>query len=229
MIRVPIFPDTNLFLHYRRLDEIDWLDTTGADAVTLLIAPIVVRELDRKKVQGETKRIRDRANERLKWLQSIVRKQPSEEIRAGVKIEFIGREPALDYAAERLDRAINDDQLVASVLAYAREHETEPRVTSSDLGLELKCMTFGLRIVDLPESAKLPDEPDPLEQKLHRTQQELNELKNRQPELEVVFAPDESVFFSITLAQLPSARLSPLAVIKAEYPLLGRVDGYRKI
>jgi hypothetical protein len=220
MIRVPIFPDTNLFLHYRRLDEIDWLDTTGADAVTLLIAPIVVRELDRKKVQGETKRIRDRANERLKWLQSIVRKQPSEEIRAGVKIEFIGREPALDYAAERLDRAINDDQLVASVLAYAREHETEPRVTSSDLGLQLKCMTFGLRIVDLPESAKLPDEPDPLEQKLHRTQQELNELKNRQPELEVVFAPDESVFFSITLAQLPSACLSPLAVIKAEYPLL---------
>jgi hypothetical protein len=69
MIQIAIFPDTNLFLHYRRLDEIDWLDTTGADAVTLLIAPIVVRELDRKKVQGETKRIRDRANERLKWLQ----------------------------------------------------------------------------------------------------------------------------------------------------------------
>jgi hypothetical protein len=44
-----LFLDTNVLLHYRRIDEIDWLSISGTDAVVLLICPIVVRELDHHK------------------------------------------------------------------------------------------------------------------------------------------------------------------------------------
>lgn len=43
---VAIFADTNLFLHYRSIDEIDWCALVKARAVVLEIAAVVTRELE---------------------------------------------------------------------------------------------------------------------------------------------------------------------------------------
>jgi hypothetical protein len=46
MIAQPIvFPDTNVFLHYRAIDQIDWLMLIKARPIQIKIAPVVGREL----------------------------------------------------------------------------------------------------------------------------------------------------------------------------------------
>ncbi len=39
-----LYPDTNIFLHYRRLDEIDGRATAGAAELTLVVTQVVIQE-----------------------------------------------------------------------------------------------------------------------------------------------------------------------------------------
>jgi hypothetical protein len=55
-----LFVDTNVLLHYRRLEEIDWLTLTASREVTIFLCPAVIRELDRQKVVHPQQKIRRR-------------------------------------------------------------------------------------------------------------------------------------------------------------------------
>ena len=59
--KVDIFPDTNLFLHYRPLSEIDWCSLLQSNAVEIEIAPVVTRELEEQKTLNPSRKLRDRA------------------------------------------------------------------------------------------------------------------------------------------------------------------------
>ena len=54
MAQVTAFPNTNYFLHSRSLDQVDWLGLLDVEAVTIVLAPVVLRALDTKKELGET-------------------------------------------------------------------------------------------------------------------------------------------------------------------------------
>jgi hypothetical protein len=45
---VAVFPDTNLFLHYRPINEIDWCALIKARPVEIKIAAVVTRELEER-------------------------------------------------------------------------------------------------------------------------------------------------------------------------------------
>ncbi len=62
-----VFIDTNVLLHYRSFDEVDWPGQLGATAVTLVFAPVVLTELDRHKWSG-SRREKARAKSTLKKL-----------------------------------------------------------------------------------------------------------------------------------------------------------------
>lgn len=46
---VAAFPDTNVFLHYRPIAELDWRSMTQGHPVRIQIAPVVTRELEERK------------------------------------------------------------------------------------------------------------------------------------------------------------------------------------
>lgn len=56
-----VFPDTNTFLHYQNIDQIDWPDVLGCDEVTIVITRIVIRELNRHKDGPTSPKIRERS------------------------------------------------------------------------------------------------------------------------------------------------------------------------
>ncbi len=58
---IHLFPDTPNFLHYQTFEQIDLPALLGADAVVLVIAPIVIRELNDHKDSHPTPRLRKRA------------------------------------------------------------------------------------------------------------------------------------------------------------------------
>jgi predicted ribonuclease YlaK len=45
-----IFLDTNIFLHFQDFEKIDWLSESFSKACKLIIPPVVIDELDEKKI-----------------------------------------------------------------------------------------------------------------------------------------------------------------------------------
>jgi hypothetical protein len=107
-----LFLDTNVLLHYRRADEIDWLKFSGANAAVLAICPVVIRELDHHKDSHPQNKLRKRALEVIADLQSKLER--STELRAGVNLEFLARYPQIHFATHGLHREVNDDWLIAT-------------------------------------------------------------------------------------------------------------------
>ena len=81
--KVDIFPDTNLFLHYRPLSEIDWCSLLQSNAVEIEIAPVVTRELEEQKTLNPSRKLRDRAATALTLLHKYLAKP---QVRDGVTL-----------------------------------------------------------------------------------------------------------------------------------------------
>ena len=84
-MRVFVFPDTNIFLHLKFFDEVDWPAQLGADNVTLVLTQAVVGELDEKKWSG-TRREKARAQKVLKRLDALDLSTMAVPLRQGVSI-----------------------------------------------------------------------------------------------------------------------------------------------
>ena len=54
------FLDTNTFLHFRSFEQIHWPVVLNCDQATLVLAPVILSELDKKKYDSSGK-IRERA------------------------------------------------------------------------------------------------------------------------------------------------------------------------
>src|SRR5690242_14518093 len=94
-----LFIDTNVLLHYRRIEDIDWLNLSGANAVVIILCPTVVREMDRHKISHSQSKFRKRAQEIITSLHSRLSGSVPKVIREKVQIEFVAHDPELDFAA----------------------------------------------------------------------------------------------------------------------------------
>src|SRR5437868_3148121 len=109
MIAQPInvFPDTNVFLHYRAIDQIDWLMLIKARPIQIKIAPVLGRELEEKRIEHS---FRDRATSAIKLLRNYIGQA---QVRDGVTLEFLTDDPTLEYASKRnLNLLLADDRLI---------------------------------------------------------------------------------------------------------------------
>ena len=67
-----VFLDTNTFLHFQWFDEIDWPKIHSSNSVTLVLAPVILSELDEKKYEASP-RVRERAKSVIKRLDRYIR------------------------------------------------------------------------------------------------------------------------------------------------------------
>jgi len=188
---VAIFADTNLFLHYRSIDEIDWCALVKARAVVLAIAAVVTRELEEQRVVHQSRRIRNRATSSIKLLQKYIR---DSHVRDGVALQFLTDEPTADYAAaNNLNLLLADDRLIGTYLLF---RDANPSVrcvmVTNDLPLTVKFTHRQIEFISLDESSLLPSEPDPIEKKYKQLEAELQRYKSRQPDLSVKFSDGEN-------------------------------------
>ena len=86
------FVDTNILLHYVPLDQVDWNEVCGTNSVTILIAPIVIEELDKQKRNSNAK-ISKRAKTVVKRIGEIGLKR---NLSPFVSFEVITKRPSID-------------------------------------------------------------------------------------------------------------------------------------
>src|SRR5262249_9801726 len=158
----------NTFLHFLSFDQIDWPSIARCKEVTLVVAPVILAELDRKKYEA-TGKIRERSRAAINRLSRFIDNHVAEPLRAGVTLQLLDREPGLDYSTHGLDKDVPDDRLLASVI-YFREQDGFPSasIVTADVGLQLKSRSRGVQVVILPDDLRLPEGPDPNEKQIQQ-------------------------------------------------------------
>jgi predicted ribonuclease YlaK len=198
-----LFVDTNVLLHYRRLEEIDWLNLSKSKEAVIVLCLAVVRELDEHKISHHQGKIRKRAQEIIASLHRKLSGEESDVIRDGVQLEFVAEEPSIDFSEHRLRSEIADDWLIASVIELKQKHPTdEIKIVSADLGLSIKAKAQSINVLRPSEADKLADELDEGEKRIKDLQRELAEIKNSLPELKLCFWKSEKQnIFQVQLQQ----------------------------
>ena len=220
MRRVSAFLDTNTFLHFPRLDQLDWPELLQATHVRLIIAPVVIRELNRHKDFPTSSKTRERAATALTILDKWSDDSSPVLIRKFVELQFRAYDPLIDFPAFNLSRNISDDHLIATILEQRSGADQDPiLLVTADLGLKLKAKTHQISVFQLPANLRLPDEVLPEEKKLRDLEIELKRLRDRLPRVRLVFANKEQhLKVQMPSSNRPEIETFSAAELRAQHP-----------
>jgi predicted ribonuclease YlaK len=186
-----LFIDTNIFLHFVSFDQIDWARITGASDNILVLANIVLHELDKHKYSPREK-LRNRASTVIKKIDLQIEQgenQKNKIILYNGNVETILEKHSFDANDQ-------DNLLLASMLCFAQENDlgsNQFSLVTNDLGPKLKAKQFGIQVVNLDEKYRLPFEEDKLNKELKRLNKEILSIKNRRPNLKILFTNKDKV------------------------------------
>ncbi|WP_082547677.1 PIN domain-containing protein [Massilia sp. Root335] len=186
-----IFIDTNVALHYKRLDQIDWKREVDEKRCEIVVCSVFLAELEKHKVEHSNKKIRKRAGEYSTWL---AKKYDDPVVRTGAQIRFLPDEPMIDFDAYRLDPTNFDDRLVAAVIELSQQ-ESNSRfyVMTADLGLTLKLRSRGLSAIKPSDTYELPEEVSDEERENKELRAQLAKLTHRMPKPTLQFKSGEQI------------------------------------
>jgi hypothetical protein len=183
--KITIVADTNLFLQCKALAEIDWLLLfPEVLEIEVIVARVVIGELDRLKNDGSSRRARkartavSQFGEMLRSDDAIVIKKTTPH----VVMRFAPRAQMRASDHPELDLSMNDDRFVAEAIEL-RAIGKSPVIITADIGVELTCKELGVRAFAIPEQWRLPPESDATEKELRRLQDE----SRKQPSIKIFF------------------------------------------
>lgn len=218
-----IFLDTMIFLHYRFIEEIDFLSLLGAEKIIMVIPRITIRELDKEKNVHKQNRIRERAKKVLhkieKWM---IEEEP---IRSGISVLYYDAFPAIPFEKYGLNPNWSDDFLLATIMQYKHENpNAEIYLISQDSGPRLTAQHLGIPALELPQEFMLSVIADPLELENIELKRTVAKLQSALPQLVVCFAgsdpPESHAKFLLPkpLKPIDDEIENKLREIKEKYP-----------
>ncbi|HET9066731.1 MAG TPA: PIN domain-containing protein [Gemmatimonadales bacterium] len=178
------FLDTNIWVHFRPVEEIDWPRLLGACHVEIVVPRITVQELDKLKDSAPSRRVQDRARRGLKLVErsSIT---PGEPIRLNVRLRVLTDSVRSDFASLGLDPERADDVLIAAMSAFRSENSSDRVVLfSDDTGARITARQLDFEPMELDEDERLRD-ADPIEAENQRLRRQVQQLTIRLPVLAV--------------------------------------------
>jgi rRNA-processing protein FCF1 len=178
---VHLMLDANSLMHFQRPDQIDWLTLLKCRSVTLIVTPILLRELEEQKVTNRSRKLRDRARSIVTWIASFIDEEGPLEIKKGVLLALVRHSPQIDFGEHRLSRFVADDELIATALEYQTVNNCRVSIFTNDTGLRLKLPPHQIRVIVPPEELGLPNEPDELEKENSNLKAQLSRHQNRLP------------------------------------------------
>lgn len=216
-----VFPDTNLFLHFPPLKDIDWCGLANASVVELVICITVIKELDSKK--SDT-RLGARAERAIREIRQA--KESLGPIRDSVTLRIFNQEIRHPDFAETLSPDSADDRIVHLAKVYSSVNPGAPvAIATGDLGMELRAEAGGIDVVAMNSELRLENPADELGKKYREAITELNAIKNRLPKLMMGlsnqngnFSVPQSVEFSLPSPAVPVDIEAEMDSIRRRYP-----------
>jgi hypothetical protein len=194
-----IFLDTNIFLHFKSFTEIDWLTICQDNICKIVIAPIVIDELDKYKVGNDEKA--KRARKTLQKIEGYVETKTNE-IRKNIGLEVIIERPKKStFKTYHLNPEEKDNHLIASIIEYQKRlRNKDIFLCSNDIGPRLRAQQFKINIFKLSDSYLLPEKDNAIDKQLKALIKENNLLKSRIPKPLLLFE-NEKDFVKIKISE----------------------------
>ena len=180
--------DTNIYLHYIDFEHIDWGTIIGDKEYEIVVPYTVIKEIDKCK-DGPKSKIKVRAKAvASKFGSYFLNDNYNKQINL-VQINDPSDEILIKY---HLNRGVCDDLIIGSILEF--EHKDDVIVISHDNTLLIKAKNLGLKFLPkMPDKYLISEEKSEEEKEHERCRKELEQLKNRQPKPQILFANGETV------------------------------------
>lgn len=187
--KIAIFPDTNIFLHYPQLKDVDWKKVCNASRVVVVICMQVIRELDGKK---DDPRLGERARRAIKEIRGI--RASDGKIREDVELEIFNHEMRLSDFPDSLSPESPDDRIVHFAKQFSKVRPgCDVRIYSEDLGMAIRCEGHGIAVIEPDKICRLENPQTEEQKKYQQVVTELHQLKKLQPKIKVtLYTPGDS-------------------------------------
>lgn len=180
---INFFVDSNLFLQCRPLEQLDWTSWKDFEEVRLIVSRPVLREIDYRKNKGS-----DRVGKRARAASAMFRKMLPEGhkiIRSSEPGVILSVKPQYTYCEDsegHFNYQERDDQLVATISAFARNHpDCEVRLLTHDTTPLYTAHSLNLKADQIPDEWLLPPENTAVEKQVANLKNENARLRKAEP------------------------------------------------
>jgi len=225
-----IFLDTNIFLHFQDFEKINWLTESLSEECTIIIAPIVIDELDEKKIG--TNRIATKARKILNRFEELSENEISE-IQKNIFFKIELSKPSKNiYEINDLNFDEQDHRLIASIIKFKNDYPLDDvLLCTNDVGPRLRAKQFNIGILKLKNKYLLPNQISEEEKKIKKLEQENISLKTRVPKLALLF-DNSKEFIKIPVKKNHSENFQEykqkkIAEIKAKFSYKEQIDPFK--
>ena len=209
-----LFADSNLFLQYKPLNQLDWSGLGNFDDIEVLVCRTVQREIDALKDRREGRRT-SRARKAASAFLEIAQYGPQEQRATAPRVVlnlYGASQPKQDLAGQ-LDYSQNDDRIIGHLAQFrADDPSADAWLLTRDSGLVLTAKTLGIPYAIPPDDWRLEPEPDDTDRKIQELTRQLGELQAQEPE------------FHFSSAQQSDARPSHVEIAYDAFRPLGATE-----
>ncbi len=177
------FPDTNLFIQCRPLEELDWPEWADFEEIHLIVCRTVQREIDQRKNRGN-----DRSAQRARKTSSLFRSMIETGCQVirdkGPRVELILESSSIPSPnlKDRLDYSKPDDEIVGFLYRYRQQNpEADIRLLTYDTGPMMTAKSLDLPFVKIKDAWLLPPESNETERENRRLKEEIAHLRRVEP------------------------------------------------
>lgn len=209
-----IFLDTNIFIHFKNFEEINWKHELGLNnEFEIVLAPIIIDELDKHKY-NQNQKISRRVKKLLPRIENMIIEK---------RITLITKRPFNStFEYYNLDKSEQDDCLLATILEF-KENERDVIYITNDTGPRLKAGTLNIKSKKINENLIIDNDDDEVIKENKKLKNEINEIKNTRPIINFSFTNGKENFLRKKNNLLPEKKefiKKTLSSEKAKYSFL---------
>ena len=184
-----LFPDTNLFIQCKPLDELDWSEWQNFSEVHLLVSRPVQREINDQKNRGNN-RVANRARATYRLFRRIIDGSKEYELIKDsapvVKLYLEGPSLPSPSLKDVLDYSKADDEIVGYLHRFRQDNpDKDARLLTYDGGPMMAAKALELPFVPIRDGWILPPENSETERENARLKNEIEQLKKSEPSVEI--------------------------------------------
>lgn len=173
-----LFLDTNIYLHYKPIQELKLHKKYGKDCI-LVIPRIILMELNKHKDSHPNSKIKKKARAICNNIHSW---DNIGKVNDNIGFRFVIS--TSDPQKYDLNPNYADDRFLADILDFNALPEDKILI-AADLSMQLTAKHLGIIFEVLDESYKIPSDKDPLEEENLALKQQIERLQNALPKLKV--------------------------------------------
>lgn len=177
-----LFLDTNILMHYKDFEQINWSEIFNED-VSIILTPIVIREIDSIKDSGANAKKKKKA----KALSSKIADYLLNDKKGKYIIDTCDDATEEQFESKRFNTHTNDDWLLLSAARFKNEKSENIVIVAADNYVLVKAKQLGLLYYKLPDEYLLREEPSEEEKEITILKKELERYNNRQSEPQITF------------------------------------------